>query len=56
MFYFMGFMCPFAVSSDSGRYFLTAVAVSLGHDIKKLVLITLIHMNGNGEDAHWYKY
>ena len=29
----MAFMCPFAVALDGGRYFLTAAAVSSGHDV-----------------------
>ena len=49
------FMWPFAVALESGRYRRTASAVRPGHDANWLLLIAMIHVDGSGLNAHWWR-
>ena len=49
------FMCPLAVAVESGRYFLTAVGVRPGHDLKWPFFMASIHVDCGGLKAHWCK-
>ncbi len=48
--------CPFNVSSDSGKCFLTASAVSPGHDAYCLLMMALIHVGLVGYPAAAWRY
>ena len=49
------FMWPFAVAVESGRYHRTASAVRPGHEAYCLLLMALIHVDGGGLKAHWWR-
>ena len=51
----VSFMWPFAVAVELGRYRRTASAVRPGHEANCLLLKALIHVDGGGPKAHWWR-
>lgn len=49
------FIWPVAVAVDSGKYFCTLLAVRPGQEENWLLLMALIHVDGEGLKAHWCK-